>query len=125
MGHHRDQVERRLLCSTLLPQRIAYAAMSRSSDIRSASLFTTASASSMLAMATSDQCVSLRRSCCGKIEQGRQHHGGEFGGDEIGPVEYLVARQAIEHGLGATADRRFHVGEVGKRDVVAVLRCAV
>ena len=37
-----------------------------SSAMRSASLFTTASAASMLAMATSDQWVSLRRSSHGK-----------------------------------------------------------
>ena len=34
--------------------------------MRSASLFTTASSAAMLAMATSDQWVSLRRSACGK-----------------------------------------------------------
>ena len=37
-----------------------------SSAMRSASLFTTASSAAMLAMATSDHQVSLRRSACGK-----------------------------------------------------------
>jgi hypothetical protein len=82
--------------------------------MRSASLFTTASSAAMLAMATSDQWVSLRRSACGN-RTACQHHGGELGRHPIDPVEDFSTRQPVEHGRGALADQSFHIGEVGGR----------
>ena len=90
-------------------------AMSVSSAMRSASLFTTASGASMLAMATSDQWVSLRRSCHGKSNRVASIMAVSSVETRSTQSNGSVARQAVEHGLGALPDRRLHVGEVGRR----------
>ena len=103
------------------------AAISVSSARRSASLFTTASSASMLAIATSDQWVSLRRSLEREVEQRRQHHRGELGRDPVDPVEWLVARQAVEHAprcaRGSSPSMLARL--VGATIGATVLRCAV
>src|SRR6516162_6324656 len=50
------------------------------------------------------------------IEQGRQHPRGEFDRDPIDPVEFLVARQAIQHLASALANEAFHLREVHRVD---------
>ena len=50
----------------------------------------------------------------GKIKQGGQHHGGEFNGHPIDPVEHLAGGQTIQDILGALTDQGRHSRQAGR-----------
>ncbi len=52
----------------------------------------------------------------GKVEQGRQHLGGQFDRHPVDPVEGLAPGQGVQDRGRPLANDRLHIGQVGRRD---------
>ena len=53
------------------------------------------------------------------VEQSCQHHRGQLDRDVLHPVEGFVARQPVQHHVGALADQGFHLGQGHRVDRAA------